>query len=69
VALYTAATSLGKSFMSNLFEPIAMGIRTGSPIYALRAYGETWTRSLNEFIKNVPIARMLAQESFWQQYG
>jgi hypothetical protein len=69
VALYTAATSLGKSFMSNLFEPIAMGIRTGSPIYALRAYGETWTRSLNEFIKDVPIARMLAQESFWQQYG
>ena len=69
VALYTAATSLGKSFMSNLFEPIAMGIRTGSPIYALRAYGETWTRSLNEFLKDVPIARMLAQESFWQQYG
>ncbi|CAB4138783.1 hypothetical protein UFOVP341_1, partial [uncultured Caudovirales phage] len=69
VALYTAATSLGKSFMSNLFEPIAMGVRTGSPIYALRAYGETWTRSLNEFLKDVPIARMLAQESFWQQYG
>ena len=69
VALYTAATSLGKSFMSNLFEPIAMGTRTGSPIYALRAYGETWTRSLNEFLKDVPIARMLAQESFWQQYG
>lgn len=69
VALYTAATSLGKSFMSNLFEPIAMGVRTGSPIYALRAYGETWSRSINEFIKDVPIARMLAQDSFWQQYG
>jgi hypothetical protein len=69
VALYTAATALGKSFMSNLFEPAAMGTRTGSPIYAIRAYGETWARSVNEFLKDKAIVGMLHQDSFWQQYG
>jgi hypothetical protein len=69
VALYTAATALGKSFMSNLFEPAAMGTRTGSPIYAIRAYGETWARSVNEFLKDRAIVGMLHQDSFWQQYG
>jgi len=69
VALYTAATSLGKSFMSNLFEPIAMGIRAGSPIYALRAYGETWARALNEISRDLPLVNRLSQGSFWQQYG
>lgn len=69
VAMYTAATSLGKSFMSNLFEPVSMGVRTGSPLYMIRAFGETWTRSLNEFAKDRKILNALHQDSFWQQYG
>jgi hypothetical protein len=69
VALYTAATSLGKSFLSNLFEPVSVGIRTGSPLMMIRAYGETWSRSINEFLKDKAIVGMLHQDSFWQQYG
>jgi hypothetical protein len=69
VALYTAASALGKSFLSNLFEPVSMGIRTGSPLMLIRAYGETWTRSANEFAKDKTIIGMLHQDSFWQQYA
>jgi len=69
VAMYTAATSLGKSFMSNLFEPVSMGVRTGSPLYMIRAFVETWTRSLNEFAKDGKILGALHQDSFWQEYG
>jgi hypothetical protein len=69
VALYTAATALGKSFISNLFEPVSMGQRTGSPLYMLRAYGETWVRTLNEFAHDKAFISALSGDDFWKAYG
>lgn len=69
VTLLTAASAMGRGFMNNLVEPVSMGIRTGSPLSVLRAYGETWARFLREVPSLSPAIKAKLGDTFWQQYG
>ena len=69
ITLMTAASAMGRGFINNLVEPVTIGMRTGSPIDILRAYGETWSRFLREIPAISSTLRKKMGETFWTEYG
>lgn len=69
ITLMTAASAMGRGFLNNLVEPVSMGIRTGSPLTILRAYGETWSRFLREVPGLSQTIKDKMGDTFWQKYG
>jgi hypothetical protein len=69
ITLMTAASAMGRGFMNNLVEPVTIGMRTGSPIDILRAYGETWSRFLREIPALSKKLKGKMGETFWSEYG